>query len=73
MASRTPICLIHGADDYLLPHESTKQASALLTELSVPNEGHILPDLGHSIDQRGIGLGVGFLGKVLGTAAEAEA
>ncbi len=73
MASRPSICLIHGADDRLLPHEATKEANALFTELKVPNEGHILPNLGHSIDQRGIDLGIGFLRKVLGTPPEADA
>ena len=65
LTSKTFVCLIHGAEDALLPHQATQQASALLNQLSVPNESHILAGLGHSIDQRGIQLGIAFLHSVL--------
>ena len=65
IASKVSVCLIHGADDTLLPHQLTEQASALLDELGVPNKSHVLPGLGHSIDQRGIQIGTAFLQVVL--------
>ena len=54
LANRTPICLVHGAEDPVLPSEGTVEGAATLSELDVPHELHILPGLGHAIDARGL-------------------
>ncbi len=66
LASKLPVCLVHGADDPVLPAEGSEAAGRLLTDLGVPNEVHILPGLGHAIDQRGLEHATRFLLKVLG-------
>lgn len=54
LANRTPICLIHGADDKVLPSNGSVEGATLLSELAIPNELHVLPGLGHAIDARGM-------------------
>jgi phospholipase/carboxylesterase len=61
LANRTPILLVHGADDTVLPSERTEEARQVLSSLDVPNEVHILPGLPHSIDQRGVQLAADFM------------
>ena len=61
LANRTPILLVHGADDTVLPSERTEEARQVLSSLDVPNEVHILSGLPHSIDQRGVQLAADFM------------
>jgi phospholipase/carboxylesterase len=65
IASKTPICLIHGDSDSVIPSERSESAAKLLTELGVPNEVHILRGLGHSIDRRGLDHATRFMQEVL--------
>ena len=66
LANKTPICLINGAEDPLTAGERTESIAALLNELEVPNEVHLLPGLGHSIDSRGLEYATQFLQGILG-------
>jgi phospholipase/carboxylesterase len=64
--SKTPFLLVHGEQDQVLGCEETTQAVARLAEVGVPVEAHILPGLGHSINQEGLSLALAFLQRVLG-------
>ena len=66
LGNKSPICLIHGAADPVLPSQGSEAAGRLFDELGVPNEVHILPGLAHAIDQRGIELATRFMRRVLG-------
>ena len=66
LANKTPICLIVGAEDTMIPPERSEEAAELLTELDVPHELHVLPGLGHSIDMRGVEHAARFMRNVLG-------
>lgn len=68
IANKTPIALIHGEEDATLPSSHSEDAGQVLTKLAVPNEVHILPGLGHSIDMRGIELSTRFMTSVLGVS-----
>ena len=68
IANKTPVALIHGEEDPVLPSSHSEDAGQVLTRLGVPNKVHILPGLGHSIDMRGIELSTGFMTNVLDVA-----
>ncbi len=65
-ASKPPFVFIHGADDQVLPSSDTDQAAERFEELGFPVTKHILPGLGHGIDQRGFDIATGFIKQVLG-------
>ena len=67
--NEAPICLITGQVDSVIPPERSQEASLLLTELGVPNELHILDNLGHSIDGRGLEIAKKFIFGLLGPTA----
>ena len=64
MESFPPSVLIHGANDLVVDCSNSKQAAAFLQEVGIKSEVHILPDLGHSIDLRGVSLITDFLHSV---------
>jgi phospholipase/carboxylesterase len=66
LANKSPVCLIHGADDQTLPAERSEAAAKVLSDLEVPNEVHILPGLGHSIDIRGVDFAAVFMQGIIG-------
>jgi phospholipase/carboxylesterase len=68
IANKTPITLIHGEEDATLPSSHSEDAGQVLTKLEVPNEVHILPGLGHSIDMRGIELSTRFMTNIFGAS-----
>lgn len=63
--NKTPICFIAGREDTVIPPERSHDASSLLTELGVPNELHILDNLGHSINGHGLGIAEKFIHALL--------
>ena len=65
IANKTPMLLVHGAEDPVLPARGTETAAALLTELGVPTELYVLDGLGHSIDRRGIEAASAFMKRAL--------
>jgi phospholipase/carboxylesterase len=69
IANKAPIFLAHGIEDDVLPVSGTEFAATTLKGLGVPVESHILPGLGHSIDQRGAKAALAFMQRLLnGTA-----
>jgi phospholipase/carboxylesterase len=47
---------IHGAQDPVIPARFSTDAAAQLQALGADAQVHILPGLGHGIDQRALGL-----------------
>jgi phospholipase/carboxylesterase len=66
LASRPPFVLIHGSDDQVLAASETEVAGRKLDEVDVPVSVHLLPGIGHTIDQRGLNIAAGFMKRVLG-------
>jgi phospholipase/carboxylesterase len=66
LANKTPLCLVHGAADRVIPSQRAEEASTLLAKLGVPHQLHILPSLGHSIDGRGLQHAIRFIQGVWG-------
>ena len=65
LKSKTPVCLIHGNADPVVPFEAMAIAEAALKELDVPVETHIRENLAHGIDAEGIEAAMAFLQKHL--------
>lgn len=61
----TPVLIVHGAEDDVVPVYHAGAAQEALTRAGVDASLHELPALGHSIDERGMVLGGRFLEKVL--------
>ncbi len=61
IASRPPVLLVHGAADEVVPAQSLPAAVAALEANQVPVTHELRPGLGHSIDERGLQLAMGFL------------
>jgi phospholipase/carboxylesterase len=58
---RPPVLLTHGADDDVLPAACLPMAELALQAADVPVEAHVLPDLGHGIDEPTLRLAARFL------------
>lgn len=63
--ARPPVMLVHGTADPVVPFQAMASAEQGLTSAGIPVETFASPGLGHSIDQDGLRLGVGFLKHVL--------
>lgn len=63
ITARPPICIIHGMLDEVVPFSSMKDAEDILKENNVPVETHARPQLGHSIDEKSLGIINKFLTK----------
>ncbi len=61
---KTPIHLIHGEADDVVPVQAHAQAKQVLEQHGFEVSGHTTPYLTHSIDQKGIDSGVEFLLKI---------
>ena len=66
--ARTPVLLIHGDQDDLIPPQALFMAANGLGSLSVPVEWHLSHGVGHGIDQEGLRHGGEFLARRLTTA-----
>lgn len=66
--SKPPFLLAHGSADIVVPPTATAEASQTLDGLGFEVEAHILPGLGHGIDERGLELAAQFMERVLGAA-----
>lgn len=62
---KTPIHLIHGQDDSVVPVQAYHKAVQELGDKDYQVTGHTTPYLGHSIDGQGVESGAKFLEKVL--------
>jgi phospholipase/carboxylesterase len=63
ITSRTPVLLIHGDQDQVIPVQALMHAAQGLAALEVPVEWHVSPGIGHGIDQEGLRHGGEFLAK----------
>ena len=61
IAARPPVLLTHGAADEVLPVQALPVAEAVLKAHDVPVEAHVMPGLGHGLDEATIRLGRRFL------------
>lgn len=66
ISSKPPTLLVHGSDDAVLPAAESERAAAVLEQAGFPVQLHVLPGIGHTIDQRGLNLASGFLKEVWG-------
>ena len=60
----TPVCLIHGEYDEVVPYAALAHAKSHLEKAGIAVETHARPNLGHSIDGPGLETMVKFLRKV---------
>ncbi len=63
VASKPDICLIHGENDDVVPFQQTVFAERKLKAIGVNVEIHLLDNLGHWIEERGIKIAKNFLRK----------
>lgn len=63
IVSKTPICLIHGEEDSVVPHGSFEKARRVLRDLKMEAESLSIPYLDHSIDMSGLKKAVEFIRK----------
>lgn len=61
-----PVFIVHGEDDTVVPVQSARDAERTLLADGVDVQAHVLPGLGHGIDERALGLAARFLGRVAG-------
>ncbi len=59
--NETPVCLIHGEYDEVVPYAALAHAKAHLEKAGIVVETHARPNLGHSIDGEGLETMVKFL------------
>lgn len=64
--SRPPVLLTHGVVDEVLPVQALPVAEGTLRSAGVPVQTHLMPGLGHGIDEATIRLDLAFLKEVFG-------
>lgn len=62
-SSATPVCLIHGEQDEVVPYAALAHAKLAMEGKGIAVESHARPMLGHSIDGEGLDAAVAFLRK----------
>jgi len=65
MTTASPVLLVHGENDPVIPAMALNAAARALGEAGFPVEWHIRPGLQHGIDTEGLKLGADFLERVL--------
>lgn len=65
ISGRPPVLLTHGADDEVLPAACLPIAELALAAADVPVEAHMLPNLGHGIDEPTLAIAGRFLARHL--------
>ena len=63
--SNTPVFLIHGEEDEVVPFESLENSKKLLLQIGFAVKTLNRPNLGHGIDPEGISAGMEFLNKLV--------
>ena len=61
LVSKSPVCLIHGEADDIVPFDAFSNAMSVLQKQGVMVHGYSQEGLGHGIDPAGIQLGIKFL------------
>ncbi|EFO33104.1 phospholipase/carboxylesterase family protein [Roseibium sp. TrichSKD4] len=64
----TPVLMVHGAEDDVVPPYHLDAGAKALSNAGVAVEGHLLEGLGHSIDERAMVLGGRFLNRCFSAA-----
>jgi phospholipase/carboxylesterase len=59
--TKTPICIIHGKADDVVPAEESTKMSEYLSAHNIENQKLIIPYLNHSIDNSGLEFAINFL------------
>ena len=65
-AQATPITLLHGAQDQLIPASAVSTAEAVLTQAGFNVTNIVFDGLGHGLDERSLAAGANAIGKALG-------
>jgi phospholipase/carboxylesterase len=65
ITSRSPVLLVHGDRDDVIPVSALPAAMHILQEAKIPCQGHIAKGLGHGIDHEGLLKGGQFLAEIL--------
>lgn len=60
----TPVCLIHGLDDEVVPASSLEKAKTILEQENIKVKTALYKNLAHSIDMRGLKTAVEFIKEV---------
>ena len=55
------LCLIHGEDDVVVPPRLFLESKRFLKDEGIHFKSHLLKNLSHTIDERGIDIGLTFL------------
>jgi phospholipase/carboxylesterase len=63
-AGKPSVLLVQGIDDYVANPRAAQDIVSRLTEQAIPAESHVLPALGHRIDQRGLELAAALLRRI---------
>ncbi len=69
IAARPPVLLSHGAYDDVVPVQALPLAEVALRANDVPVEAHVMPGLGHALDEATIRLDRRFLATIFGRPA----
>lgn len=59
--TKTPICIIHGAEDDIVEPEESKNLAKYCQENNIKHDLLIIPNLNHSIEMKGISFALKFL------------
>ncbi|WP_269583911.1 alpha/beta hydrolase [Roseibium sp. Sym1] len=68
--TESPVLIVHGNEDDVVPAYYAEAARTALSDAGVTADLHLLSNLGHSIDERGMVLGGRFLEKAFRSAAD---
>ncbi|OYZ38648.1 MAG: hypothetical protein B7Y25_00015 [Alphaproteobacteria bacterium 16-39-46] len=55
------LCLIHGEEDVVVPPRVFLESKRFLKDQKIPFQSHLLKNLSHTIDERGIDIGLTFI------------
>ena len=61
--SKPNICLVHGKNDEVVPKKMMETTKIILKNNNIDVDIHLIENLGHSIDQKGLEIGQNFLVK----------
>jgi phospholipase/carboxylesterase len=67
--TESPVLIVHGSEDDVVPGYHAEAAHKALASAGVVSQHHLLANLGHSIDERGMVLGGRFLEKAFAAGA----
>lgn len=62
----TPLLLLHGAEDRVVPAAETPAAQKALAAVGFSVEAHVYPGLGHTLSPEGVAVAAAFLKRTLG-------